>query len=101
MVRPRPSSEEPDALPCEMIRPNLIVISRLARSTNLSKILESLPPERRPFGSRPRPEGLSVLELDAQCLDFAYNRSHRHFCANFLNLSNLQLEVKLISRLFV
>ena len=82
-----------------MIGPNPIDISRLARSTNLSKIRESPPPERRPFGSRPRPEGLSVPELDAHCRISAPHSSHRHFGANLLKLSNFQLQVKVNRRL--
>ena len=82
-----------------MIGPNPIDISRLARSTNLSKIRESPPPERRPLGSRPRPESLSVPELDAHCRISALHSSRRHFCANLLKLSNFQLHVKANRRL--
>jgi len=40
-------------LPCENDQAKLDHISRLACSTNLSKIRVSYPPERSPFGSRP------------------------------------------------
>ena len=40
-------------LTCENDQAKLDLFSRLACSTLLSKILESLPPERCPFGSRP------------------------------------------------
>ena len=52
-------------LPCENDQAKLDHISRLACSTNLSKILEDVPPERDPFGSRPRLLRQGVLELVA------------------------------------
>ena len=63
-------------LPCETDQAKPDRISRLARSTILSKILESTPPERRPFGSRPKQHRLGVLELAAPA-DFASYRTHR------------------------
>ena len=53
------------ALPCENDQAKPDRISRLARSTNLSKILLSYPPERSPLGSRPRLLRQGVLELVA------------------------------------
>ena len=52
-------------LPCETDQAKPDRISRLARSTNLSKILEGDSPERDPWDRGPdfRP---AVLELDAQ-----------------------------------
>ena len=47
-----------------------------------------------PFGSRPRLLHLGVPELDAHCLALAFNRYHRHFCANLLKVSNFQPQVK-------
>lgn len=49
---------------CEIDQAKLDRFSRLARSTNLSKILEGYPPERNPLD---RVSGLAsgVLELDA------------------------------------
>jgi hypothetical protein len=69
-----------------MIKPKPDHISRLACSTNLSKILEDVPPERDPFGSRPGLLRQGVLELVALA-DFASYRSSQRFCANLLNLS--------------
>ena len=82
-------------LPCENDQAKLNHISRLACSTNLSKILEDDPPERNPFGSRPRLLHLGVLELVA-LTGLASYRSFRRFLANFLRLSNLHLSVKLV-----
>ena len=82
-------------LPCEMIKPKPDRISRLARSTNLSKILEGYPPERFPFG-------IEVLTVTSGCPrtwcarpSFGLDVSHRRFCANFLNLLKLQPSVNL------
>ena len=52
-------------LPCENDQAKPDRFSRLARSTLLSKILESAPPERCPFGSRPELLRQGVLELIA------------------------------------
>src|SRR5271163_2831233 len=75
------------------IKPNLIAISRLACSTLLSKILENGRPEPCSFGSRPGLLRQGVLELVAPA-GFAFDRNPRHFCANFLNLSNFRFDVK-------
>ena len=83
-------------LPCENDQAKLDLFSRLACSTLLSKILESGPPERCPFGSRPGLLRQGVLELVAH-VDFAFNRIFHRFCANFLNLLNLRLSVNLFS----
>jgi hypothetical protein len=58
----------------------------------LSKIRESVPPERCPFGSRPGLLRQGVLELVA-LTGFALCSALRRFCANFLNLSNFLLYV--------
>jgi hypothetical protein len=55
----------PDALPCEIDQTKLDPISRLACSTNLSKILKEYPPKRALLDRRPRLESRGVLELDA------------------------------------
>ena len=81
-------------LPCENDQAKLDHISRLACSTNLSKILVGCPPERGPLGSRPRLLRQGVPELVA-LTDLAFNRIDRRFCANLLNLSNFPLPVKL------
>ena len=52
-------------LPCENDQAKPDRISRLARSTNLSKILAGFPPERDPLGSRSRRRRQDVLELAA------------------------------------
>ena len=78
-------------LPCENDQAKPDLFSRLACSTKLSKILESGPPERRPFGSRPGLLRQGVLELVALRQNLASYRSHRRFCANFLNLSKFRL----------
>ena len=77
-----------------LIKPNLIVISRLARSTLLSKIRESTPPERRPFW-------IEAQAVTPRCpRTYALRRSsplksgYRRFCANFLKLSNFNPYVK-------
>ena len=51
-------------LPCEIDQAKLDLFSRLARSTNLSKILEGGPPERNPWIESPD-RSPDVLELDA------------------------------------
>ena len=80
-------------LPCENDQTKLDHFSRLACSTLLSKILESAPPERCSFGSRPELLRSGVLELVALGC-FAFDRFRYRFCANLLNLSNFHLLVK-------
>jgi len=82
-------------LPCENDQAKPDRFSRLARSTNLSKIRVSYPPERSPFGSRP---GVAPGCPRTCCADeFAYGlyRTLRRFCANLLNLLIFLPHVKL------
>jgi hypothetical protein len=58
-------------LTCENDRAKLDHISRLACSTNLSKILEGGPPKRYPFGIEVWTFGPAVLELGAHRLNFS------------------------------
>jgi hypothetical protein len=80
-------------LHCENDQAKLDRFSRLACSTNLSKILEGDPPERSPWDRGP---GLrrGVLELDAPGRPFAYIRIGGRFCANLLKLSDFNQPVK-------
>ena len=80
-------------LPCENDQAKLDHISRLACSTNLSKILEGYPPERSLLDRGPRLESQGVLELVA-LVGFASYRSFQRFCANLLNLSKFTVYVK-------
>ena len=82
-------------LPCENDQAKPDRFSRLARSTNLSKIRVSYPPERSPFGSRPRVLRRGVLELVANAGECSVYSSHRRFCANLLNLLIFGPHVKL------
>ena len=90
--RPHPRLESPDALPCENDQAKPDRLSRLARSTLLSKILTTL-----------RLSGAVWIEARAvtpgcprtycACwvlLDYV----RQHFCANFLKVSNFTLHVK-------
>ena len=82
-------------LPCENDQAKLDHFSRLACSTNLSKILESGPPERRPFWI----EAQACAKVSSNLLRSpvsVYENSCRRFCANLLKLSEFQLHVKLI-----
>jgi len=81
-------------LPCENDQAKPDHISRLARSTNLSKIRVGCPPERDPLGSRPGLLRQGVLELVAPA-DSAFYRTHCRFCANLLNLLIFGPHVKL------
>jgi hypothetical protein len=83
----------PDALPCEIDQTKLDPISRLACSTNLSKILKGYPPKRALLDRGPDPKvGVSS---NLMRLPFPTRFSAlRHFCANLLKLSKLRLPVK-------
>jgi hypothetical protein len=81
-------------LPCENDQAKPDRISRLARSTNLSKILTAYPPERAVW--------IEAQAVTPRCPRtccahrfFAYYRILRRFCANLLKLSDFQLHVKL------
>ena len=80
-------------LPCENDQAKLDHFSRLACSTNLSKILESGPPERRPFGI----EAQAFAKVSSNLLrspKAAYESGFRRFCANLLKLPDFDLHVK-------
>ena len=83
-------AKDAGTLPCENDQAKPDRISRLACSTNLSKILEGGPPKRYPFGSRP---GLYV-QVSSNLLRIAfflrYLSGHRRFCANLLKLSKFR-----------
>src|SRR5579872_1388407 len=112
--RPCHRPESRDTLPCENDQAKPDRFSRLARSTLLSKILESGPPKRCPW-DRGLFLRIGVLELNAllACLTIASGILHRnrgpktcgisrdavdkvrqHFCANFSKVSNFPSEVK-------
>jgi len=56
-------------------KPKLLVFITTGMFNLLSKILESDPPERDPFGSRPKTEVSSVLELVRRLSSaFAFDR---------------------------
>jgi hypothetical protein len=79
-------------LPCENDQAKLDHFSRLACSTNLSKILESGPPERRPFWI----EAQAFAKVSSNLLRSpisVYKGSYRHFCANLLKLPHIDLQV--------
>jgi len=81
-------------LPCENDQAKLDHFSRLACSTNLSKILKSGPPKRCPLDRGPGFRR-GVLELVALAA-ITPKSNNRRFCANLLKLSEFQLHVKLI-----
>jgi hypothetical protein len=83
-------------LPCENDQAKPDLFSRLARSTLLSKILKSSPPERRPWieAQTVSPELSSNL---LRWLSLRSNTPCNRFCANFLTLSNFLYRV---NRLF-
>jgi hypothetical protein len=94
MVRPCPRSKAQGTLPCENDQAKPDHISRLARSTNLSKILAGLPPRRALLDRGP--SCYAGVSSNLLRLPFsAFDRVCRRFCANFLNLSNFHLRVKL------
>ena len=78
-------------LPCENDQAKLNHISRLACSTNLSKILARVRLSGL-VGSRPRlASGCPRTCLRTEIC--ALPCTHRHFCANLPNISNLPLHV--------
>jgi hypothetical protein len=77
-----------------MIKPKPDRISRLARSTNLSKILKSGPPERCPWDRGPGVAGMSsnlVRLANFPNRLFLSGCIHRRFCANFPKISKFDL----------
>ena len=79
-------------LPCENDQAKLDPFSRLACSTNLSKILSSYRLSGL-VGSRPRlASGCPRTCLRTEIC--ALPCTHRHFCANLFSLSNFSLRVK-------
>jgi hypothetical protein len=79
-----------DALPCETDQAKPDRISRLARSTKLSKILEGDPPERDPW-DRGEPEGSFVLELESSFGNyFRFDASRNVFAPRW----SLRLEIR-------
>jgi len=83
------------ALPCETDQAKPDRISRLARSTNLSKILEGDSPGRDPLDRGPGLASGFVLELDCAMSDFRRFLSRlRRFGANFSKLSKPWFRVK-------
>jgi len=83
-----------DTLPCENDQAKPDRISRLARSTILSKILESTPPERRPFGSRPKQHRLGCPRTCCARRFLRLTALTGAFCANLLKVSNFAFPVK-------
>jgi hypothetical protein len=80
-------------LPCENDQAKLDLFSRLACSTNLSKILWSRPPERAPWIEAQAFTGVSSNLLRSPVS--ARKCRPRRFCANLLNLSKFDLHVNL------
>ena len=81
-------------LPCENDQAKLDHFSRLACSTNLSKILESGPPERRPFWI----EAQACAKVSSNLLRSpisVYENSSRRFCANLLKLPEIDFQVNI------
>jgi hypothetical protein len=85
-------------LPCEIDQAKPDRISRLARSTKLSKIREGDPPERALLDRGPDCYARVSSKLDALT---AFSHSHiqlvesqRRFGANFSRLSKIRLSVK-------
>jgi hypothetical protein len=79
-------------LPCENDQAKLDHFSRLACSTNLSKILEDGPPKRRPF----RIEAQAFTKVSSNLLRSpisAYKSSYQRFCANLLKLPDFDFQV--------
>jgi hypothetical protein len=81
------------ALPCEIDQAKPDRISRLARSTILSKILAAYPPERCRLDRGPSCYAWVSSNLLRSPVS-AFDRVCRRFCANPLNLSNFPLRVK-------
>ena len=82
-------------LPCENDQAKLDHFSRLACSTNLSKILESGPPERRPFWI----EAQACAKVSSNLLRSpisVYENSSRRFCANLLKLPDFDFHVNVV-----
>ncbi len=77
-------------LPCEIDQAKLDRLSRLARSTLLSKILESGPPERCPSDRGPNCNAWVSPNL-LRWLSLAAFRCHRPFCATFLDYRTFNL----------
>jgi hypothetical protein len=78
-----------------MIKPKPDRISRLARSTNLSKILKSGPPERCPWDRGPEfylKVSSNLMRSANFCTRlFLSGCIHRRFCANFSKISKFDL----------
>jgi hypothetical protein len=99
MVRRHPHSFLTKAiqvrLPCENDQAKPDHISRLARSTNLSKILKSGPPERCPWDRGPefylKVSSNLVRSANLCTRLFLSGCIHRRFCANFSKISKFDL----------
>ena len=86
-------------LPCENDQAKLDHISRLACSTNLSKIRTACRLSGAVLDRGPNRIGQGVLELVALtkfAMDFMSNRRLQRFYANFLRVSRFSLCVKVI-----
>ena len=81
-------------LPCEKIKPNLIVSHDWHVQPYCQRSLRAVRLSGAPFGSRPGLLRQGVLELIAHC-PILLSSSCRHFCANLLNLSKFRSRVKL------
>jgi hypothetical protein len=88
--RPCHRPESRDTLPCENDQAKPDRFSRLARSTLLSKILESGPPKRCPWDRGPFSR-IGVLELDAllACLTIAFPKSRPRRPADSLEMPGI------------
>ena len=83
-------------LPCENDQAKLDPFSRLACSTNLSKILKSGPPKRRPFWIEAQAfTGVSsnLLRWPTAASYFCFESCYRLFCANLLKLPEIDFQV--------
>jgi hypothetical protein len=80
-------------LPCEKIKPNLIVSHDWHVQPYCQRSVRAVRLSGAPSGSRPGLLRQGVLELIAPA-KISLASGHRHFCANLLNLSKFRCRVK-------